>query len=266
MKEPIRILSDLHLGHPASRIGDVEVLSPLIEGAGTVVFNGDTWQELATAFRPRSDELLGALESLCADCGAAAVFLSGNHDPGWPGAGWLELAEGRILVTHGDAVLWSGSPWSRESFARKAEVSRLWKEHRRAQGDAGERLVLAREIARALTAPAPPKGKTLLHRVLDAVNPPRRALAILEVWLDHPLATARFARQYFPKAEVVIAGHFHWPGIWRREERLVINTGAFVKPHPARWVEWRDGWLSCGWIHEAIPWSMGPASGVWRLS
>ena len=53
MNEPVRILSDLHLGHRVSRIERTSALRPLIAGAGTVIFNGDTWQELAEPFRGR---------------------------------------------------------------------------------------------------------------------------------------------------------------------------------------------------------------------
>ena len=42
MNEPVRVLSDLHLGHKVSRIDHVSALRPLIAGAGTVIFNGDT--------------------------------------------------------------------------------------------------------------------------------------------------------------------------------------------------------------------------------
>ena len=34
MNEPVRILSDLHLGHKISRISQVSALRPLIAGAG----------------------------------------------------------------------------------------------------------------------------------------------------------------------------------------------------------------------------------------
>lgn len=265
MNEPVRILSDLHLGHAASRIESAEELRPLIAGAGTVVFNGDTWQELASGFRRRAEALLSDLQALCRDEGAAAVFLSGNHDPGWSGKGWIELAGGRIVVTHGDAVLWAGSPWSREAFEREAEVRRLWEEHRGAEDDAGERLLLARAVARALKAASYPKGRSLVRRAMDAVSPPRRAWEILSVWLHHPHATAAFARRYFPRAELVVAGHFHWPGVWRRSGRVVINTGAFVHPHPAWWVEWHDGWLRCGPVLDGPVRRMGQARAVWRF-
>ncbi len=266
MKEPVRILSDLHLGHAASRIEEVGGLRPLIAGAGTVIFNGDTWQELAIDYRPRAERLLADLRDLCRDEGVEAVFLSGNHDPGWPGKGWIELAGGRIVVTHGDAVLWAGSPWSREALSREAEVRRLWEEHRGAADDAGERLVLARAVARALRAVSYPRGRSLVRRVVDAVNPPRRAWEILSVWLRHPAATADFARRYFPDAGIIVAGHFHWPGAWRRGGRVVVNTGAFVDPHPAWWAEWSDGRLRCGRVLDGPPWRIGTVKGEWTVS
>ena len=49
LPQPVRILSDLHLGHQVSRIARVSALRPLVAGAGTVIFNGDTWQELTAA-------------------------------------------------------------------------------------------------------------------------------------------------------------------------------------------------------------------------
>jgi len=250
MREPVRILSDLHLGHPASRLGSAADLRALLEGAGTVVFNGDTWQELSSQFRPRSEALLGELRETCAGLGVEPRFLSGNHDPGWPGKGWVELAGGRVVVTHGDAVLWGGSPWSREAFERSEQVRALWEAHREAECDAGERLKLAREMAILLKAPSIPGGRSLGRRVLDALSPPRRALEILRVWAFLADEAGRFAARYFPDAEVLVIGHFHRAGVWRRDGRIVINTGAFVAPHHARWVEWREGMLSSGRIVE----------------
>ena len=116
MNEPLLILSDLHLAHPASRIENVEQLRPLLEGYRTVVFNGDSFQELSREHRLRSGEMLGDLRRLCADLEITPVFLPGNHDPGWEGSGWIGLGGDRVVVTHGDSVMWGGSPWSRESF------------------------------------------------------------------------------------------------------------------------------------------------------
>ena len=38
-EEPVRIVSDLHLAHPGCRVHDVAQLRPLLEGAGTMIFN-----------------------------------------------------------------------------------------------------------------------------------------------------------------------------------------------------------------------------------
>jgi len=266
MKQPIRILSDFHLGHRISRIATVEALRPLIAGAGTVVFNGDTWQELALPFRERSAAMLGELKTLCDEEGADAIFLSGNHDPGFAGPGWLELAEGRILITHGDALFFDGSPWSREAIRGQEMIRRLWSEHHAAACDAGERLRLAREIARHLVPRGFPKGKKLWQRIWEAAHPPQRALCMLHAWLTQADAAADFAERYFPKAEVILIGHFHRSGIWRRRGRLVLNTGAFLPPGKAYWAEWNDGWLSYGPIGEtAEACRLLPASNHWRL-
>lgn len=265
MKEPVRILSDLHLGHRVSRITSVESLRPLIAGAGTVVFNGDTWQELAVMFRDDSARMLDELQTLCREEGAEPVFLSGNHDPGWPGTGWLELDGGRILVTHGDALFFDGSPWSREAISGQADIRALWQQHHAARDDAGDRLRLAREIARYLVPKSFPKGKKLWQRVWEAAHPPQRALKMLQCWLGQADAAIGFAGRYFPKAEVILIGHFHRSGIWRKNGRLVINTGAYLPPGNAMWVEWNNGWLTCGKVRETQDrYTRGPAETSWK--
>jgi len=266
MKFPVRILSDLHLGHRVSRITSVESLRPLIAGAGTVIFNGDTWQELAREFFERSAAMLRELKALCAEEGAEPIFLSGNHDPGWPGPGWVELAEGRILITHGDALFAEGSPWSREALTRQPQVSELWARHRAAAEDPVERIVLARKLAVALRAAEYPKGKRLWQRALDAVNPPRRAYEILRVWFRQADAAAEFAERYFPNAQIVVKGHFHRSGIWRRRGKLIVNLGAFMNPCPACWAEYDGQQFRCGRVGEGTEYRLGQVSGVWRLA
>ncbi len=266
MNEPVRILSDLHLGHKVSRIQRVSTLRPLIAGAGTVVFNGDTWQELAAPFRERGAVMLEELKALCADEGADAVFLSGNHDPGWPGRGWVELAGGRVIVTHGDALFFDGSPWKREILVGGRRVMELWDEHPEASQDPEERLRVARKIARELCSVEYPLGRHLLMRAWDAVVPPLRALKMIEAWFTQGTAGNRFCECYFPKTEVLIIGHFHHQGCWMKNGRTVINTGSFLDPGRAHWVEWNDGWLTRGVIDEtADACLIGQSLGTWRF-
>lgn len=266
MKEPVRILSDLHLGHKISRIESVSALRPLIAGAGTIIFNGDTWQELALPFRERSEVMLAELKTLCAEEGAEAVFLPGNHDPGWPGPGWLELAGGRIVVTHGDALLYAGSPWKREILQAGERLAELWELHPNAGSDITERLRLARNIARDLCTTEHPFGRSFIQRAWDAALPPKRALRMLESWFGQGSTGAQFCDRYFPNAEVLVIGHFHWQGIWHSGGRLMINTGSFMVPGRAQWVEWSDSWLTRGEINESPELCrIGETLGVWHF-
>lgn len=266
MKEPVRIFSDLHLGHRISRIDKVAALRPLIAGAGTVVFNGDTWQELAREFHQQAAELLRELQALCAEEGAEAVFLSGNHDPGWPGPGWAELAGGRIIVTHGDAILFDGSPWKHEILRNPAAIRRLWDEHPLAASDPEERLRLTRKIARELPTKRHATGRKHWQRAWDAVNPPQRGLKMIQAWMTQGSCGGAFCERYFPQAEFLVIGHFHREGSWLRGGRRIINTGSFVNPGRADYVEWQDGWLKRGRIiEEPAACRLGATLDSWRL-
>ncbi len=266
MKEPVRVISDLHLGHRVSRVKRVGTLRPLLAGAGTVVFNGDTWQELAPGFAERSAAMVGDLKSICAELGCEAVFLAGNHDPGWPGKGWVTLAGGKILITHGDALLFDGAPWKRELLTQQGRVRGMWAAHPRADRDAGERLRLAREIARNFPTRRHSRGRAIWQRACDAIFPPQRALKILEAWITQASAGAGFCDRYFPETEILVIGHFHFAGCWRVGGRRVINTGAFVSPGPAHWVDWEDGWLSRGTVDESAgDFRRGKVLDRWRL-
>lgn len=266
MNEPVRILSDLHLGHKVSRIDDVAALRPLITGAGTVIFNGDTWQELAKPFLERSTAMLEELRNLCREEGAEAVFLPGNHDPSWSGKGWAELADGRIVVTHGDALLYDGSPWKREILLAGAHIAQLWENHPNAGTDPEVRLCVARDVARELCSVEYPTGRRTWQRAWDAILPPQRAVKMIEAWFIQGTAGADFCERYFPKAEILVIGHFHRVGSWLRKGRRVINIGSFTTPGRAQWMEWHDGWLRRGWVEETPEaCRKGETVDVWRL-
>ena len=265
MKLPVRIFSDLHLGHRASRISDVEKLRPLFKGAGTVVFNGDTWEELAEPWRERSAVMLGELRGILAEEGCEALFLRGNHDPSWGGPAFLELAGGRVLVTHGDALLRASSPWKREIISGAEAIERLWREFPAAKTDSGQRLELARQIALRLPSMRYPRERSLFSRVLDAAFPPQRALRILDAWLRQGQYGAAFCEQYFPKAELLVIGHFHCSGIRRARGRTLLDLGSFVLPGRAKWAEWDGLHFSTGTISETQvgEWVLGVGTTKW---
>lgn len=246
----MRILSDLHLGHRVSRIAKVESLRPLLEGAGTVIFNGDTWQELAKGLKARSGEMLAELKALCREVGCEAVFLRGNHDPGWEGPGFVELVGGKIVVTHGDGLLYDGSPWKREILKAGDKIDAIWAAHPRAETDVEERLQVSRKIAEILPSLTYASGRKIWQRAWDAMMPPQRGIEMLKAWWTQECAGEQFCQRYFPVARFLVIGHFHWGGTWQRGNLRVINTGSFLNPGSAYWVEISDGWLSYGRVDE----------------
>jgi len=266
MTLPLRIFSDLHLGHQASRIDEVEKLRSLFRGAGTVIFNGDTWEELSPPWREHSAEMLAQLRHLLSEEGCEMIFLPGNHDPGWEGSGFMELAEGRIAITHGDALLRNGAPWKREMLKNPEVIDELWSRFPNAATEIGSRLELARAIAKRMATTHPTDGRSLFARALDAAFPPQRALNMISAWLRQGPHGAHFCETYLPQAEILIVGHFHCHGIRKAHGKTVINTGSFVVPGPAGWVEWDGAILSSGRICEAgETFSMRPKSAEWKL-
>ena len=89
---------------------------------------------------------------------------------------------------------------------------------------------------------------------------------MLRVWALQADAAADFAERYFPKAEIVVKGHFHRSGIWNRRGKLIVNLGAFMNPCPACWADYDGKQFRCGKITEAADYRMGEVAGVWRLA
>ena len=266
MRYPIRILSDLHLGHRASRIRNAEALRPLVAGAGTVIFNGDTWEELAEPWKQQSAEMLADLNQILKEEGCETVFLRGNHDPGWHGPAHISLAEGKILITHGDAMMHNASPWKHEILSGATTVEEIWSQFPDAAGNLESRLEIARQIAIRLPSLHLPQARSLLSRIADAAFPPQRALAILNAWFRQGAIGSSFCRACAPETEFLILGHFHRSAVHSHAGTTVINTGSFVVPGPASWVSWNGKTLSFGKItakHKNF--TLGPEALAWKL-
>lgn len=266
MRLPVRVFSDIHLGHRASRISNAEALRPLIKGAGTVIFNGDTWEELAEPWRDRSGKMLEDLQRIIAEENCDAVFLRGNHDPGWQGPAYVSLAGGRIIITHGDALLRSSSPWKREILASGNVVEEIWSRYPEGNTDLESRLEIARKIATELSSIHYTKECSLLSRIIDAAFPPKRALSMLFAWLRQGEIGAEFCEAYFPNTEFLVIGHFHFAGVRHVRGKTVINTGSFVVPGPACWVSWDGEFLFKGAVTESNgAFHLAEKSNLWNL-
>ncbi len=243
LPEPIRILSDLHLGHPACAVDDVEELRPLFEGAATVIFNGDTAELRSRSYGSRAAEDREKIRTLLGEAGVEkSVYLTGNHDPGISGRHCLALCEGKLLVTHGDFLFRYVSPWSKELRHCRPRVDEVLAKSDpvRLESDLDYRLEVTRACCEVLEVTQHQFSKTpwgLIRFLFDEFWSPTRVLTILLVWMRSAGLMAAALERYRPEARAAVFGHIHYPGIWRKRGRWIINTGGYLSMTQAKVVE-----------------------------
>lgn len=230
-----RIFSDVHYGDRASRVHTTAQLRPLLEGIDHLVLNGDT---MDTRIGPNPQHTATAraeIEAFTEAHVAAATYLTGNHDPDFSRDHALELADRRILVTHGDIAFEDLVPWGRDRLLLgplvAAELARLPLAER---DSLHHRFAIWRKAAAAMPQRHQSERnpiKYAFHFAMDTVWPPLRTLHILRAWRDHRHLMATLARRHWPAAKYILIGHTHWPGIWSMPHGVtVINTGSFCPP------------------------------------
>jgi len=231
--ELIRILSDLHYGDRSSRVLRLAQLRPLAEGVGTLVLNGDV---LDTRRGPAPDFTAACraeVTDFFARLGPPVRFVTGNHDPDFSAEHALDLAGGRVFVTHGDLVFDEIVPWALDA----ALIRRRVRERLGPQPRPG---ALEAQLAefRAIAATLPQRHQSERNRwkylfglAVDTAWPPWRANRIVWAWWVYPGRIRALLRRHRPAAQVALVGHTHWPGIWRSGSGpAVINTGSFCQP------------------------------------
>jgi predicted phosphodiesterase len=237
-EEFTRILSDLHYGERSSRVHDLSQLRPLFGEPAAVVVNGD-----ALDTRPGPDPTFTARcreevqEFFAAAC-PRTTFVTGNHDPDISAHHHLDLAGGRVFVTHGDVLFDDVVPWGRDAAVLRARIKEaLDALPPEEQGSLEARLLAFRRVA----------GSTLQrHQVErsgfryvfklagDSVWPPWRMLRVLVAWRRLPGRGAALVRRHRPDAGFCLLGHTHRAGVWRAQGgAVVINTGALCYPFRA---------------------------------
>ncbi len=231
----IRILSDLHYGDRASRIRALPELLPLFAGASSLGLNGDTIDT-----RPsRTPDVTAALRAETLDFFAHSTppttFLTGNHDPDISTRHTLDLAGGRIFVTHGDIIFEDLVPWGQDApVVRERIAVELAKLSPEAREQLDPRLGVYRRVAASIPQRHQSERngfKYTMGLLADTVWPPLRILRVLRAWRRAPGLAAALTRRYRPEAQFVIIGHIHRPGFWRMPNGVtVINTGSFGPP------------------------------------
>jgi predicted phosphodiesterase len=230
-----RILSDIHYGDRASRVRVLGQIAPLLDGPARIVMNGDTLDTRMGSHPGRTAELLGSVREFFTHRSPPAELITGNHDTDISDTHALELAGGRVFVTHGDVLFEDIVPWGRDAPL----IRRLIAEEN-AKLTAAERAVLETQLAviRRVAARLPQRHqvepefwKYVRSFLADTLWPPDRALRILRTWRDAPGRAAALLRTHRPRAGFIVIGHFHRPGVWQTADgRVVINTGSFCPP------------------------------------
>ena len=210
----------------------------MLDGADSFVFNGDTLDTRTSPHPQRTAEKRRDVLEFSGAAGMPVTFLTGNHDPDLSRHHALEFAGGQVLVTHGDVLFDNIVPWARNApvIRRKiiAALAMLPEE-----GSAGleGRLGAFRAVAAGIPQEHQSEDDPLRYAIRlagDTVWPPHRALKILRAWREAPGRAAAFAAKHRPKAQVIVIGHTHRPGVWQTAAGvIVVNTGSYCRPFGA---------------------------------
>jgi predicted phosphodiesterase len=232
MQEPIRILSDLHFGHPASVIEHPSQLLPLLRDVKTVIFNGDTVELRYMKGRQLGMHNARLMRDVCAEAGVRPIFINGNHDPILSELCHVDLVNGAVLATHGDLLFHDISPWSHESeIIAEAHTRELASLDADSFLDFEKRLKASKRAALSIQLRKSRLRRdnlSVLRTVLRECWPPWRPLQILHSWTVTPERAEALLRVFRPRARIILIGHTHFSGCWRRGPRTIINTGSFL--------------------------------------
>jgi predicted phosphodiesterase len=225
------VISDVHLGR-AGMVATADELEELVDSASTLIINGDVAELHVNQWSEAAARELERLRERCRRSGTRLVMLAGNHDPELTPRRHLVAAEGRLLITHGDAVHESLAPWSDAApiiRARHRAVLASMPEDRRGSLDAI--FEAAREAAKAECEALGDLGKPTTP--FTALAKPLKIAIIGRFWLSHARRMHRFAAVHAPAASVVLVGHTHRASVERVGGRTIVNTGCFGVPGPA---------------------------------
>jgi UDP-2,3-diacylglucosamine pyrophosphatase LpxH len=226
---PVTVLSDLHLGHPASYLIEPEMVLPLFGDARTVVFNGDSAELVNLRRRPAGQRMLARLTELCHDRGVQPVFLTGNHDPHASTAHHLDLFDGKVFLTHGDILHPAIAPWSRDAGPLIRERRRLLLGQPEPE-DLHELCLLAKRCSLVATLHEETNRKGLAAR-MDMVGrflvQPWRIAITLNYWANVARYCSRLRTRHRPQARLMLIGHTHRAGVWPNRDFTLVNTGSF---------------------------------------
>jgi UDP-2,3-diacylglucosamine pyrophosphatase LpxH len=224
----IRILSDLHLYEPQSRVLGPHALEPLFEGVSALVLNGDSCDTQHGRGPAAVQDMLNAFRQAL----PRLVVITGNHDPDISDVHEMSLADGEVWITHGDVVFDDLVPWSRGRHRYALEVANS----RRGRSESDEtihgRLQLFREVCFRVAREPHPVARGLggtMRGACRMLAEPSFVWRVLRAWQAMPRLAGALADLHRPSARYIVTGHVHRCGCWSLPGgQTVVNTGAFV--------------------------------------
>ena len=222
------ILSDIHFCRPRSSEVTPEQLRPLWSGCDALVLNGDTTEAHAKSTSSASKQNTETLIELASHDGVQTTLICGNHDPVVSEIESLWFCDKRVLVFHGHAAFPTITPWN----WRSKYIAEVRSNYLAENGDGFEEQLAAVRMASfdAVSGAFSAHRPSMPHML--ALGPPA-AFRVFYSWWKFPSLLTAWVEKYASTASCIITGHTHHAGIWKRNNRVIVNTGCFGFPsHP----------------------------------
>lgn len=245
-----RIISDVHYQDPASWIQELHQLEPLLQGVDLLIVNGDL---LDTQILTNAEPTVAEIKAFLAARVPRVIYITGNHDPDISNVHELSLAQDAIWITHGDVFFDDIAPWGRPVVELRRRI-RAVAGHLSAEEfrQLETRFRVFREVTLKLQREHDPEARGFFAkclRIFRAAFPPTRVLTMMRVWREMPDIAAGFADEQRPRAKIIITGHTHFHGVWRRGRHVIVNTGSLCAPREGQVVDITDNALE---VHRVV--------------
>ncbi|MEM7680394.1 MAG: metallophosphoesterase [Planctomycetota bacterium] len=239
---PTLVISDMHLGSVGAP--RAKSLRPLWQGVQRVVVNGDLAEIQTIKRRAEAAKEARRMVEMCDHDGVELITIPGNHDAYVSEQRYATAGEGQVLIMHGDALHPDIAPWSsgvKQIRQAKADMNYDTDANFDAEDPLDERIAASHHMAVAEFDRREVGGVADRLSVLLA---PHRVFKVVRYWKQVPDLAGKFLDRYKPETKVLIFGHSHRQGVWRRGGRVLINTGSFSFPGRPRAVRLDQGVVS----------------------
>ncbi len=240
-----RIISDVHYQDPASWIQELSQLEPLLQGVDLLIVNGDL---LDTQILTDAGPTVAKIKTFIAERVPQVIYVTGNHDPDISATHEISLAQDAIWITHGDVFFDDIAPWGRPVIELRRRIRALAGDLPTAEFRKLEtRFKIFRQVTLKLPREHDPESRGFFakcRRIFRAAFPPTRILTMIRVWREMPDIASRFADEQRPRAKVILTGHTHFHGVWKRGRHVIVNTGSLCAPREGQIVDLTDNALA----------------------